>query len=79
MRNVFLKDNYKVRGKLACSANETSCLLNTFDTARICNTSPKQEPAKSLTRIDVLGLFEPRYEKTGILHMRKQRRRSAAQ
>ena len=26
-----------------------------------------------------LTLLEPRYEKTGFLHMRKQRRRSAAQ
>ena len=28
---------------------------------------------------DGMRLFEPRYEKTGFLHMRKQRRRSAAQ
>ena len=26
-----------------------------------------------------LPLYEPRYEKTGFLHMRKQRHRSAAQ
>ena len=26
----------------------------------------------------VLPVFEPRYEKTGFLHMRKQRRRSAS-
>ena len=57
MSNVFLKDNYKVRVKLACSSNETSCFHNTFDTIRICNTSPKQETTKSLIRIDVLELF----------------------
>ena len=36
--------------------------------------------AKVFTRqTDNLGIFEPRCEKTGFLHMRKQRRRSAAQ
>ena len=32
----------------------------------------------TITSVDILT-FEPRYEKTGFLHMRKQRRRSAVQ
>ena len=46
----------------------------------ITETKRGQEPGyPELSPLPVMRQSEPRYEKTGFLHMRKQRRRSAAQ
>ena len=38
----------------------------------------RQQQRRTPEHVYTIPLFEPRYEKTGFLHMRKQRRRSAS-
>ena len=52
----------------------TSCLSSEFHFLAVLLA-----PIASCNYVKSVTLFEPCYEKTGYLHMRKQRRRSAAQ
>ena len=71
-------DVFTIRAECEKFYHRVSFLCQLWDSVTPALRAIKTYPTR-LTVIEFILTMEPRYEKTGFLHMRKQRRRSAAQ